>query len=225
MCYPLYMCHICVTQFFSKQPKRVKNHINTTPVQIWFLYKLIEYQKTISVPYWYRYGFLSLSFLPYLKSFFKRPVYLFWCPIRFLKYLSWQTNRRRHKNIKKPYLYLRGMDMVFLEIMALRLYFYEIYHINWLHRVPWLLLIYFIQSTFGFYHENQKKKKLKKPYLYQFGIDMVFWRFCLKPTPTGMCCIYMSQMCVPLQKISQKQPKTTKNHIYTTLVQIWSEQK
>ena len=57
--------------------------------------------------------FWRLSFLPYLKSFFKRPVYLFWCPIRFLKYLSWQTNRQRRKNIKKPYLYLRGMDMVF----------------------------------------------------------------------------------------------------------------
>ena len=68
-------------------------------------------------PYLYLTGidmvFWRLSFLPYLKSFFKRPVYLFWCPIRFLKYLSWQTNRQRPKNIKKPYLYLRGMDMVF----------------------------------------------------------------------------------------------------------------
>ena len=162
--------------------------------------------------------FWRLSFLPYLKSFFKRPVYLFWCPIRFLKYLSWQTNRQRPKYIKKTISIPQRYGYGFLEILALRLYFYEIYHINWLHHVPRLLLIYFIQSTFGFYHENMKKKKLKKPYLYQFGIDMVFWRFCLKPTPTGMWCIYMSQICVPLQKISQKQPKTTKNHIYTTLV-------
>ena len=162
--------------------------------------------------------FWRLSFLPYLKSFFKRPVYLFWCPIRFLKYLSWQTNRQRRKNIKKPYLYLRGMDMVFWKYWP-----WGCISMKYITSIGYTMCPGYYWSTSSRVHlgstmKIRRRKNWKKPYLYQFGIDMVFWRFCLKPTPTGMRCIYMSQICVPLQKISQKQPKTTKNHIYTTLV-------
>ena len=155
--------------------------------------------------------FWRLSFLPYLKSFFKRPVYL------FLKYLNGKQTDRDAK-ISKNHIYTSevwiwffgniGLEVVFLWnishqlVTPCALVIIDLLHPEYIWVLPWKL----------------EEEKLKKPYLYQFGIDMVFWRFCLKPTPTGMWCIYMSQICVPLQKISQKQPKTTKNHIYTTLV-------
>ena len=62
--------------------------------------------------------------------------------------------------------------------------------------------------------EEKIEKTISIPAWYRYG----FLEILLKPTPTGMLCNDMSQICVPLQKFFQKQPKTTKNHIYTTLV-------
>ena len=62
-----------------------------------------------------------------------------------------------------------------MDILSINLYLYEVHHIKRLHYIPWLPMISFIHSPYGFEHETLKRKKLKKKtYLYLAGIDMVF---------------------------------------------------
>ena len=79
------------------------------------------------------------------------------------------------KKLRKPYLYLAGIDMVsrtisiprryrygFLDILSIRVHLYEVHHIKRLHYKPWLPIISSIQILYGFEHEILMKKKLRK---------------------------------------------------------------
>ena len=168
--------------------------------------------------------FWRLSFLPYLKSFFKRPVYLFWCPIRFLKYLSWQTNRQRRKNIKKPYLYLRGMDMVFWKYWP-----WGCISMKYITSIGYTMCPGYYWSTSSRVHLGStmkiRRRKIEKtisiPARYRYG----FLEILLKTHPNRYVMhLHESNMCSFAEDISKTAKNNKKPYLYHTGIDmVWAK--
>ena len=128
--------------------------------------------------------------------------------------------QKYQKTISIPWRYRYG----FLEILPLRLYFYEDITSIGYTMCPGYYWSTSSRADLGFNIKIRRRKIVKTisiPARYRYG----FLEILPKPTPTGMICIYISQICVQLLKFFQKQLKTAKKpYLYHTGIDmVWAK--
>ena len=94
--------------------------------------------------------------------------------------------------------------------------------VKWLHHILWLSFIKFFYSQHAFQHENRRKKFKANPYLYQWGINMVFFKqLSINHHNRYSMHLYESYMWSSCHFFPQNSKNQPSNHIFSTPVKIW----
>ena len=171
-CYELYIfdilhLHWCLDWNKILQNQKIKNLDSDL---LWVSRRKLDkekIEKTISIPLWYRYGFLEILLKNTSTGMLSRVYESNIC--------AWaEVVLKTAKNTKKPYLYLRGIDMVFWKFSPLGCFC--INHIISIDNTIELL----DSEPLRVFKKKIRQRKLERPYLYHLGMDMVFWEILLK---------------------------------------------